>query len=127
MVWIRCSDKLHYTCTHIMDTCIMYTYIKVNVCPCMINLLHHKYMHRTHVSGSMIIDVCIIHTCLRVKNMSQQKVWVTQAGQFNICPLATTGQYNIRSVRPFVRSSVTEKYRIIDTCTIHTHMHQDQG
>ena len=61
--------------------------------------MHDKYMHRTHVSGSMIIDVCIIHTCLRVKNMSQQKVWVTQAGQFNICPLATTGQYNIRSVQ----------------------------
>ena len=54
-----------YIC--IMDTCIMYTYIKVKVCPCMINLLHHKYMHRTHVSGSMIIDVCIIHTCPRVK------------------------------------------------------------
>ena len=29
--------------------------------------MHDKYMHRTHVSGSMIIDVCIIHTCLRVK------------------------------------------------------------
>ena len=63
------------------------------------NLPHHIYMHHTymHASGSRsrIIDMCIIHTCIRVKVQDHRYVHHTHIDQ-------------------------SQGSRIIDMCIIHT-------
>ena len=60
---------------------------------------HHRYMHHTymHASGSRsrIIDMCIIHTCIRVKVQDHRYVHHTHIDQ-------------------------SQGSRIIDMCIIHT-------
>ena len=89
---IRIMDKciIHMcsmaTCIRIKYICIIHTYIRMSGSKSVRKLVrpsvrpsvrhrkvsHHRYMHHTymHASGSRfrIIDMCIIHTCIRVKD-----------------------------------------------------------
>ena len=90
--------------------CIIFTYIRMkticimDTCILLLELPHHRYMHQTYMhasrSRSRIIDMCIIHTCIIVKDRGTQ----------------------IYASHIHVSGS-----RIIDICIIHKCMLQGQG
>ena len=86
--------------------------------------IFHRALSYMHVSGSQVMDQCIIGmyimvTCIRIKNIYIAHAYIHQCQESYIHPTRIT---------LFVcYPTVTEKFCIIDTCTIYTCMLQDQG
>ena len=99
------ASSIHASGSRIIDVCIIHTFIKIKDHRCMhhtylhrikdIRCMHHTYMHQDqgsqmfasyiHASRSRITDVCIIHTCIRIKDhrclftcIMDTSAWVTR-------------------------------------------------
>ena len=107
------------TCVRVKNLCIAHAYKHhgqewyIHEC-IRVKVQDHRYVHHTHIDqsqGSRIIDMCIIHTCIRVKD---------QGTLINTSYTDVSGSYILllESPCPFVRPLV--RYRKISH---HRYMH----
>ena len=107
-----------------------------------VGILHYKAVDCKRVPTRLQRTVVSIHICRNQTSYFSQScfIFVMMLNNIHIMMLTNTHIQLLESACPSVRSSVTKKPRIMDTCTRvkdhgymhhsylhHTHMHQDQG